>query len=669
MAPSVSKTGTLDPFEKSKGLLYDLYMVQNKPLRTVSQYMREHHGLNGTDRQYKSRFKNWGWDNKKLRSEDYRAMYVVQRAYGRDIKFGVSTHNSNMERVLTEEAIKKELNRHESVSYPTLDQAWEILARRPARVISPVGRTLVYPGYPESLELGEEIDCSRLGVNDAADDNTMVELTPKYDWQFTERDVISDLTDSYLRMEQDNVKVMQNRNFITHMPRYLSMQPGQTVRQAWLTPHLWIYEAEVFSTIIPHDAVGLNPYEKWPILTIDMRDPRRETLSDEKYVWEGLVRPVEGGLEAFVVDKHQHTLEADTLNHSLRIQLNRMYTADATGPHKELATAHASYYIGQCLAGHHSLDPISSPDRHEARVRFAIMLVSNNPYILTEVQSMIVILASHDKAGLVAAYLQDCHEVAESQNAHYNMYLRTTIRHATAHHAYSGLKASSWYSRGQDTYLSALQCRHMQRRYEFERLMQCLTSRKQDYTLTYTLLRLQYAWALIDEDNDPTQDLASRKVRYDTSLSILLDCSERLRHQLGDRHVIRINCLNATARVYERLNNINLSIVHIREAIFKMAPTTNVLQAYRHRLYARLANLWARQARLDLAAQLYQIVVEFRIARFGYFARQTWSSVLAYYMILGQIGHTEAAQDLRRRATLGWRASAREDNPVFPVSY
>jgi Clr5 domain len=79
MAGVAANAPSPEGWQLAKSLIEQLYVQQDKPLKEVRSYLAEHRNFLATERMYKQRLKEWGFDRKKVKAAEWRYMLRVTR--------------------------------------------------------------------------------------------------------------------------------------------------------------------------------------------------------------------------------------------------------------------------------------------------------------------------------------------------------------------------------------------------------------------------------------------------------------------------------------------------------------------------------------------------------------------------------------------------------------
>ena len=93
MAGVASSAPSPEGWQLAKPLIKQLYVQQDRPLKEVRAYLAEHRNFLATERMFKQRLKEWGFDRKKVKAAEWCYMLRVtrqRRAEGKDSAFHVN---------------------------------------------------------------------------------------------------------------------------------------------------------------------------------------------------------------------------------------------------------------------------------------------------------------------------------------------------------------------------------------------------------------------------------------------------------------------------------------------------------------------------------------------------------------------------------------------------
>lgn len=93
MAGVAANAPSPEGWQLAKPLIEQLYVQQDRPLKDVRTYLAEHRNFLATERMFKQRLKEWGFDRKKVKAAEWRYMLRVtrqRRNQGKDTAFRVN---------------------------------------------------------------------------------------------------------------------------------------------------------------------------------------------------------------------------------------------------------------------------------------------------------------------------------------------------------------------------------------------------------------------------------------------------------------------------------------------------------------------------------------------------------------------------------------------------
>lgn len=93
MAGVAANAPSPEGWQQAKPLIEQLYVQQDRPLKEVRAYLAEHRKFLATERMFKQRLKEWGFDRKKVKAAEWRHMLRVtrqRRNEGKDSAFRVN---------------------------------------------------------------------------------------------------------------------------------------------------------------------------------------------------------------------------------------------------------------------------------------------------------------------------------------------------------------------------------------------------------------------------------------------------------------------------------------------------------------------------------------------------------------------------------------------------
>jgi Clr5 domain len=93
MAGVAANAPSPEGWQQAKPLIEQLYVQQDRPLKEVRAYLAEHNNFLATERMFKQRLKEWGFDRKKVKAAEWRYMLRVtrqRRNEGKDSAFRVN---------------------------------------------------------------------------------------------------------------------------------------------------------------------------------------------------------------------------------------------------------------------------------------------------------------------------------------------------------------------------------------------------------------------------------------------------------------------------------------------------------------------------------------------------------------------------------------------------
>lgn len=123
-------------WQLAKPLIEQLYVQQDRPLKEVRAYLAEHRNFLATERMYKQRLKEWGFDRKKVKAAEWRYMLRVTRQRRHDGKDSAFRVNG---KVIVWSNIRKHLKRKKKTEDEFLSAAPETEAVEDVVCYTPPG--------------------------------------------------------------------------------------------------------------------------------------------------------------------------------------------------------------------------------------------------------------------------------------------------------------------------------------------------------------------------------------------------------------------------------------------------------------------------------------------------------------------------------------------------
>jgi tetratricopeptide (TPR) repeat protein len=93
MAGVAANAPSPEGWQLAKPLIEQLYVQQDRPLKDVRAYLAEHRNFLATERMFKQRLKEWGFDRKKVKAAEWRYMLRLtrqRRSEGKDSAFRIN---------------------------------------------------------------------------------------------------------------------------------------------------------------------------------------------------------------------------------------------------------------------------------------------------------------------------------------------------------------------------------------------------------------------------------------------------------------------------------------------------------------------------------------------------------------------------------------------------
>lgn len=93
MAGVAANPPSPEGWQQAKPLIERLYVKEDRPLKEVRAHMAEHRSFLATERMFKQRLKEWGFDRKKVKAAEWRYMLQLtrqRRSHGKDSAFWVN---------------------------------------------------------------------------------------------------------------------------------------------------------------------------------------------------------------------------------------------------------------------------------------------------------------------------------------------------------------------------------------------------------------------------------------------------------------------------------------------------------------------------------------------------------------------------------------------------
>ncbi|KAJ9664555.1 hypothetical protein H2198_000206 [Neophaeococcomyces mojaviensis] len=588
-----------------------------------------------TARQLKMRIKSWGYDDKKISGQSYRAMEYVMEQLGRDIDFQASIRNGRAWISRSAAYIHKEVKRQKERKpsereYQNLAEAIEYLQRQGVRLADSHFPPINAPNatniatWPSMERLtGEATDTTN---SDDSESTTSTDTLP------------DNLGTAPMSMGVSDHSYQQRR------PTYNLTNPNLDTS---LRPRMWHQ--------LPNpDAFAINLHES--VLPQTAANQIMSGSSEPHIATEPRIVRTSDALDDLTLHLADMTLtfESDDPRRVpwekfLGIKLEQHYR-HAGRDGNRLIVEFVAYYIQQTLAGFDTLDDYDHADRVEARAKLKQMLDAENDQVLIAINWISAVIGSNDKGAQLSAFYEDCWTCVESSDSIASRILGPSIRFALLMHGVDqrtpqNLSASPTTRQRRLEVLAGT----FNGDKEFQDSISLVVQHGHRDSSTHLILRYQYAWFLLQTGQTAR------------SLEILLDSLSLAERLMGCNHLVTVSCYVIAARAYEKDGAVRLAMTYLEYAKFKFENCPNPLQAYYHRLLERLASLQFDIGDYEPSLFNLERVLEFRVRTLGPRSGSTWETAHKLFPTLIKLGRGDEArkreEELRALHDDEWRAA------------
>lgn len=607
---------------KAKPMIEDLYLVQNKGAKDITTRLWQEYGVEVTARQLKTKFKNWGYDDKRIDGRAYQAMHYVMEERCEDMDFQVVRRRGCSTRVKPACEIRKEVKRQKiDKTLPKWKTAAEALEFLRCRKIEPV------KCYSSAM-------LTQLSAHQGPSQEVEFNVVDRGDaHSITSEDTQSD------SMEPTPLNV--NFPDDSYQQQRPAFNLADSSLDTALRPRIWYqlpnpnqFTMNLHSNVLPQTIENeINNTFGEPKFSRSRNDTEPTILLADEL------------LEDLTLSLADMTLQFD-LNDSRRkpwekflgVELERHYRHPSREDNR-LIVEFVAYYIQQTLAGFDTLDEYDHIDRKEARTKLRQMLEAGNQQILAAINWISAVIGSHDKGEQLAAFYEDCYACVGDNNCYVARVVKPAIEFALSTYGENqrtpeNLSASP---KSRDKRHQAL-AQNFDGEREFNQSLSLLEQHGHQDSPMHLTLRYHYAWYLLQK-GDATK-----------ALSILVRCANSAERLMGCKHLVTVNCYAMAARAYSQLGDSNLARNDLGMAMSRLTHCPNPLRAYKYRLLERQALIDIEGGDHTTALYALDEVFAFRLENLGPCSGSTWGAATKIFEVLEQLG--QGAEADRRRKKL-----------------
>lgn len=359
----------------------DLYLVQNKTLKHIKEHFAER-GFRATDRQFKTKVKAWGCDQKKIPGHVWHAMFVVlndRARSGLSSAFIVPIRGADSALIKVDK-IRKQINRDQTIhDWSNVQKAREILDEKEIKVFR-----------EEEVEITYHQNQS----------------------QHTQSPT------GYSHQETDLEGRASGSNYSTG-----STSPGTTVQgYTSITPSTTSTEPVGSGSFW----MGHTQHQQ-PMPGITLHHPsicQRHNSNEERVI----VAPYAESVSLFDRSKHANLINSAFLDPSLHTPPQNdpqsymsKWNLQELDAEKQLAMQWISPYLHDYLSRHDNPVTRFRPKAADAGSAFRIMLQRSNRYVFVYCSWMVTVLAASGQTALLSEFLTDSCDIIKECPENYLM--------------------------------------------------------------------------------------------------------------------------------------------------------------------------------------------------------------------------------------------------------
>lgn len=622
------------------------YLENRRSVNAVRQLLRIHFGITDISiRQLKSRFQAWGWP-KKIKGDDYAAMYRVSQDLGTRIVFIVPLMAGYGMKHVDGKTLAKQVNRMHGTAVkegkppliiPDVDAAYEKLKQSGIRIqhehTARADQTLYNDA--RSVNIDQEDNENNADDDDDEDEDDSTEDEPMADTHIIE----------------DSSRELNTQNFLPELRLVQCQSISSGVedlnrpRKTAVLPFAAAYLADLHCSIFPD-----TPEYKLakPSTTIVRHhEGNVRVVSDSEFVANDYTDDL--GLNSNTeLPVSQRAFLGKLIEQTMTEYYHRL---DRNG-HKRAALEFSAYYVGQVLAGNETPDDYNHPDRRGARDRLCDLLEHKNMQLLPHCYWISSVIMSYDKIQQLLAFYEDCIDCITSSRSYLGDILRPWIWFMILSHRphYNHYAVRS-------PRLSPAALEQMNQSFDASQALKESINRLSEHGLaashTCLILRLYHAWNRYDQQ-DPIG-----------GLNELLACRQDAEGIFGPGHLVTINCWSMIAKAYEKSGLAGIAECDFKIALSRFRLCSEMLRARYCQLSLSTAQLLLADGQIDEARTRLEEVLLFRKRRLGVQAPPTWEAAEILFDTMHRQGYGLEAQ--RRRAEL--KAHYDEEWQRHPISY
>jgi tetratricopeptide (TPR) repeat protein len=403
MAGVAANAPSPEGWQLAKPLIEQLYVQQDRPLKEVRAYLAEHRNFLATERMFKQRLKEWGFDRKKVKAAEWRYMLRVtrqRRNQGKDSAFRVNG------KVIVWSNIRKHLKRKKKTEDEFLSAGPEAEVVEDVVCYTPLGSPHLSTTRTASAHgLGSANRSTHTSYGSA-------QSTPEQ-WR--------GCFPNYPFSPEPEQSRVQNANIAKYSGYY--MPPPSS--SATLTPESYncfspalssecssIPDPELQSIALrPINIKSLPPLDEAAALRISRMMSGSHNRSIPVPLSERGPQNLTMALEPDQTDSSSSssTLKVPGNSHNADLSLD----TDRQLSDEDIASRWVVYYFQACICESQGDHKSMQENVKQASLVFKNMLNRFNPYLLTGLTLMTSILYFHDHAELLKQFLEDSCRVIE----------------------------------------------------------------------------------------------------------------------------------------------------------------------------------------------------------------------------------------------------------------
>lgn len=600
MAESRQDPIASEAWDAIRGILYNLYVEENKTLKETIQILKTYHDFpaSATERMFKTRIQKWGFDLKTIRHDLWAQMYQIyisrMAQTGKETVFDVSVAGEI--KTIRFSDIKKHYKRIDPERQTTLDEQRlaELIQRSQLSFHTPSNSPQVRPTARDNLPGGD--------VPPTSHESSPGPTAPP---------------DGARRLlHADEMPLQTGFDFLGqafHQPVPVHYAETQVRRPSpWAGLPYNTYAQAGCSSRLPPMLCPPTP-----------RDDRRRAVNRRS----SGTPPSRASSEENVQDLtllFSRQLNLDTgCDEATRRRFQRYtgYESVERSPEPENGFDESEYLAGQW--GYHNMlwcihqkdNPTLATWHQESAARmFRAMLVRATKFVLPGLNWMTsnLVAISHST---YRSFLEESIAIIDSVQGH-NLVYGLLYKYASA--VFEN-------DHGEIERLGAL----------FERSQQQCRQIFGSESMNMLVFDFYYVWHLLEKHQ---YGAAFDKIR------LLLDKSERI---AGRNDLLTINCLAITSRAYSEVNQYDDAILFIEDAVERSKVKFAIENPFRLKLIHNRALLLKKISRFSMAETLLHEVLRGRIMVLGISNTFVWGSMEELRTLLIEQGRPEEAQRLR----------------------